>query len=277
MMKNFRNALWITVALFNVIALAEDELVIPNFKSLAERQSYLDQKDVPFAQLKTEPKFALTKAEVESYLPEEADPADPGAKLRNFSEQYLENLYGRLTPGPIPDGPFHGSVILPRKGAYEIFFQWALRMSLFPTANDVEKNRAALEKVMMAIWKGKTFDKVHRSLMNQITPLKIPAFPAKLYCGQSLLDKNEESVIIDYAFADDLPDYHDLRDKIATRSGVGIRDEIRMISPGFYLGRAYMQGVFALNFVLFQNDVKPQNEECELKIPATAVNVADRG
>ena len=30
-------------------------------------------------------------------------------------------------------------------------------------------------------------------------------FPAKLYCGQSLLDSRRESVIIDYFFSDELP------------------------------------------------------------------------
>ena len=35
-------------------------------------------------------------------------------------------------------------------------------------------------------------------------------FPAKLYCGQSLLDGRRESVIIDYAFTDELPGYREI-------------------------------------------------------------------
>ncbi len=30
-----------------------------------------------------------------------------------------------------------------------------------------------------------------------------------------------------------------------------VRDEIRMVRPGFYLGQAYMAGAFILNFTLY--------------------------
>ncbi len=61
-------------------------------------------------------------------------------------------------------------------------------------------------------------------------------FPAKLYCGQSLLDGRRESVIIDYAFTDELPGYREHPDSLGGRKGLRIRDEIRMVRPGFYLG-----------------------------------------
>ena len=80
-------------------------------------------------------------------------------------------------------------------------------------------------------------------------------FPAKLYCGQSLLDGRRESVIIDYAFTDDLPGYREMPDVLAGREGLEIRDEIRMVRPGFYLGRAYIKKVFALNFTLYNKAV----------------------
>jgi hypothetical protein len=75
-------------------------------------------------------------------------------------------------------------------------------------------------------------------------------FPAKLYCGQSLLDGRRESLIIDYAFTDELPGYRAQPDALGGRSGLRIRDEIRMVRPGFYLGRAYMNRIFGLNFTL---------------------------
>ena len=80
-------------------------------------------------------------------------------------------------------------------------------------------------------------------------------FPAKLYCGQSLLDGRRESVIIDYAYNDDLPGYQAHPDALAGRNGLRIRDEIRMIRPGFYLGRAYANKIFLLNFMLFNDEV----------------------
>ena len=76
-------------------------------------------------------------------------------------------------------------------------------------------------------------------------------FPAKLYCGQSLLDGRRESIIIDYAFTDELPGYRRMPDLLAGRNGFAIRDEIRMVYPGFYLGRAYLDRAFVVNFVLY--------------------------
>src|SRR5439155_1469762 len=56
-------------------------------------------------------------------------------------------------------------------------------------------------------------------------------FPAKLYCGQSLLDGRRESTIIDYAFTDDIDGYREKPDFLAGRRGLDVRDEIRMIRP----------------------------------------------
>jgi hypothetical protein len=85
-------------------------------------------------------------------------------------------------------------------------------------------------------------------------------FPAKLYCGHSLLDGRRESIIIDYAFSDDIPGYRAEPDELAGRDGLKIRDEIRMIRPGFYLGRAYMNRTFILNFTLYKRAVAEKEE-----------------
>jgi len=80
-------------------------------------------------------------------------------------------------------------------------------------------------------------------------------FPAKLYCGQSLIDSRRESIIIDYAFTDEIAGYRENPDFLAGRRGLKVRDEIRMVRPGLYLGRAYMDHAFILNFVLYNKDV----------------------
>jgi hypothetical protein len=80
-------------------------------------------------------------------------------------------------------------------------------------------------------------------------------FPAKLYCGQSLLDGRRESIIIDYAFTDTLPGYREKPDFLAGRNGLQVRDEIRMVRPGFYLGRAYIGRVFLLDFTLYNKAI----------------------
>src|SRR5262249_47467742 len=124
-----------------------------------------------------------------------------------------------------------------------------------------------IELLGHALWKGKVFYREERLLRNRIddlAPLKpiidgdlstIPKitvagkdqwllFPARLYCGQSLLDSRRESVIIDYAFTDEIKGYRERPDYLAGRNGFQVRDEIRMVRPGFYLGRAYLGKVF---------------------------------
>ena len=79
-------------------------------------------------------------------------------------------------------------------------------------------------------------------------------FPAKVYCGQSLLDSRRESIVVDYAYSDELPGYRASPDSTAGRGGIRIRDEIRMVRPGLYLGRAYANKMFLLNFTLSNED-----------------------
>ena len=80
-------------------------------------------------------------------------------------------------------------------------------------------------------------------------------FPAKLYCGQSLLDSRRESIIVDYFFTDEIPGYRQKPDFLAGRNGLAVRDEIRMVRPGFYLGRAYAGKAFLLNFMLYNKSI----------------------
>jgi hypothetical protein len=127
------------------------------------------------------------------------------------------------------------------------------------------------------LWKGKVFYREDRLLRNRVEDLTLLApltggtvegieklsvngrdtfllFPARLYCGQSLLDGRRESIIIDYAFSDELPGYRESPDALGGRNGFRIRDEIRMVRPGFYLGRAYLNRIFALNFTLYNDE-----------------------
>src|SRR5262249_16483952 len=130
------------------------------------------------------------------------------------------------------------------------------------------------------LWKGKVFYRDQRVLRNRIDHLEVLTdffpdaadqaqlreltvnnktdqlyFPAKLYCGQSLLDSRRESIIIDYAFTDELDGYREIPDKLAGRELLIVRDEIRMVRPGFYLGRAYLADSFILNFTLYNDAV----------------------
>ncbi len=189
--------------------------------------------------------------------------------LRALDQEQVNQLYARLTAGPIPDGPFEGDLFFP-KGASGHGRLSEIAGGL--KGLGVQLGTITTESLGRALWKGKVFYRDQRILRNRIDDLAIlkPVlgdtgtiprvsvdgertwllFPAKLYCGQSLLDGRRESIIIDYAFSDDLPDYREIPDFLAGRRGLEIRDEIRMVRPGFYLGRAYANGAFLLNFTL---------------------------
>ncbi|MEO6421412.1 MAG: hypothetical protein ABIR84_01640 [Candidatus Nitrotoga sp.] len=188
--------------------------------------------------------------------------------LDTLTQEQLDQLYARLPAGPIPDGAFDGSIIFPKGSSGKLRFAEMLG-GLKGLA--VQFKGKKLEIIGETLWKGKVFYRDEKVLRNRIEDLtilrpfigtgEIPKisvdgrdawllFPAKLYCGQSLLDSRRESIIIDYAFTDELPGYREKPDSLAGRNGLKVRDEIRMVRPGLYLGRAYLDRAFGLNFVL---------------------------
>lgn len=236
---------------------------------------------VDFARLEHE--VPLTRADLMKLTP---------ANLLALNQEEIDQIYGRLTAGPIPDGAYQGDLFFPR-GA-----EGMLVPRLEEILGGLEGRLAGrkvevLERLGRALWKGKMFyrdDRLLRNFIDDIGPTRlliddpdaletarVPRegwlkwilpetevwllFPAKLYCGQSLLDSRRESVIIDYAFTDELPGYQASPDSLAGRGGLRIRDEIRMIRPGFYLGRAYARGMFLLNFTVYNPEVAEAGAE----------------
>jgi hypothetical protein len=220
-----------------------------------------------FARL--EHRFPLTRADLLKLT---------AASLATLSQEELDQVYARLTAGPIPDGPYEGTFFLSKGGGLDRIPE--VLGGLKGAVADVKLN--VVERLGSLMWEGKVFYRDERVLRNMIQDrpsvrlalekLGIDAgtlrsvrvgrderwllFPAKLYCGQSLLDGRRESVIIDYAFTDEVEGYEPGIDALGGRQGVQIRDEIRMVRPGFYLGRAYMGRVFALNFTLLNREVE---------------------
>lgn len=196
--------------------------------------------------------------------------------LKGATQEQIDQIYARLTAGPIPDGVYDGQMFFPKGSSERARLAEIIGGGIKGFV--VDRKAATLEHIGEFVWKGKVFYRSEGVLRNRIEDLlllkpivgpdveKIKKldvdgkdawllFPAKLYCGQSLLDGRRESVIIDYAFTDDLPGYREMPDGLAGREGLEIRDEIRMVRPGFYLGRAYMKKVFALNFSLYNKAV----------------------
>lgn len=194
------------------------------------------------------------EATLQSLVPK-AGAQDVGAAFRNaaWSQERIDELYSCLSAGTIPqDNPnvaaefHHGAVIFPTEGGHERFIRFVGRLGIPLSAQGINAFAETL-------WKGKKFGKDpfgEPMLVNNVA--RNWFFPAKVYLGQSILDARKPSIIIDYVYSDDLPGYRDAVDFVASRKGLTIRDEIRMVQPGLYLGRAYLDGVFGLNFVLYK-------------------------
>ncbi len=235
---------------------------------------------IDFAEL--EYRFPLTPEDRMKITPE---------NLKALSQEQVDQIYARLPAGPIPDGVYHGGAFFPQ-GEAEYSRVGEVVGGLM--GRGVTAISDGIERVATYVWKGKAFDRDNMVLRNLIEDRKtveeiigddadgiemieIPRkgllsyvlptrtvwllFPAKLHCGQSLLDNRRESIIIDYAYNDDLEEiFHENPDHWVNRKGLRIRDEIRMVRPGFYLGRAYINRAFILNFTLLNEEVAAAQE-----------------
>ena len=239
--------------------------------------------DVPFLahgdSYETKPDFAR----VEYELP--LGPVDlmklTPENIETLNQEQVDQIYARLTAGPIPQGAYNGTFFFGDGGGIKRLSE--VLGGLKGLAVNIKLGK--IESLGQMLWKGKVFYRDERLLRNMIQdrqllklvvddPGALPKtdipgrkilglfqddawllFPAKLYCGQSLLDSRRESIIIDYAYNDEIEGYRERPDFLAGRRGLRIRDEIRMVRPGFYLGRAYMGHVFLLNFTLYNEAV----------------------
>jgi hypothetical protein len=244
----------------------------PDIKFAESGTPYASKPD--FASV--EHRFPLTTQELNKLTPK---------NIANYSQEQIDQIYARLTAGPIPNGAFDGGMFLPKntEGDRRIA---EIVGGLPGLAVEVKAHK--LENLGQTLWRGKVFYREDRLLKNRIEDLALLKpiidgdlgsiekiqiagreqwllFPARLYCGQSLLDSRRESIIIDYTFTDELPGYRERPDFLAGRNGFQIRDEIRMVRPGFYLGRAYAGKAFLLNFTLYNEAVAAHDREAFTK------------
>lgn len=264
----------VTVAVFGLLVGACD-LLAPEppgivFEPYAERHS--DKPD--FARV--ESRHPLSVAQRSLITPE---------YLTTLEQEQVEQIYARLTAGPIPDGPFDGDLFFPKgSGGSTRIAEIIGGLKGLLVSLEMKK----LDLIGEVLWKGKVFYRDAGLLRNRIGDVALLApvidgplsqveqididgeetwllFPAKVYCGQSLLDGRRESIIIDYAFNDEIDGYLELPDGLVGRRGFRIRDEIRMVRPGFYLGRAYVGRLFALNFTLYSESLADAGEDAFLE------------
>jgi hypothetical protein len=211
------------------------------------------------ARLRSE--FALTDAERAALTPE---------SIRHLDQAQVDQIYQRLDTGPMPDGPFRGDLFFPRGAKRDIRLG---ELNGVPRESLAELAVVRVETLGKALWRGKVFFRSQGVLRNRIEELSILKpfvrdwqsipkltfdgattwllFPAKLSCGDSRFDPAHKSILIDYAKGSTVEGFRQVPDGLAGPDRLDIFDEVRLIRPGFYLGRAYFRGSFGLNFTLF--------------------------
>ncbi len=128
--------------------------------------------------------------------------SDPGAFV-HMSQRELDDLFKAAPPGPIPVGDTQGTAIF-MPGT---FIATVVRLL-----------------VRMLFWKGKVFNPTTKELLNKLSPFAIRGILAKVYMGQSWLD-GQPVIVIDYS-----------QTSFVAKK---IRDEIREVAPGVYLGKVW--------------------------------------
>lgn len=227
-----------------------------------------------FAQVEYD--FPLSPVELKKLTP---------ANIKNYDQEQLDQIYARLTAGPIPDGTYDGGLFFPKGMSGERRIAEIIG-GLSGMALDLKAQN--LEFLSKFLWKGKVFERAQGLARSRIEdfallrpmidgdPNSLPKmslrgkdqwllFPARVYCGQSLLDSRRESAIVDYFFNDELPGYRERPDYLMGRRGFQAREELRMVRPGFYLGRVYIGKIFIFNFTLFNRDVSDKESDAFLK------------
>jgi hypothetical protein len=140
--------------------------------------------------------------------------ASPVSHWLKLSQEELDTLFKSHEAGPIPDGEAKGTAIIAPGTSFSD--EIASMVSIFA-------------------WQGKVFDAEHGFLRNHILPFGLKAIVAKVYKGPSLLD-GKECIVLDYSDTSLVASH--------------IRDEIRMIEPGAYLGKVYWDENRLIDFAL---------------------------
>ncbi|HEY8019485.1 MAG TPA: hypothetical protein VIH93_00195 [Thermoanaerobaculia bacterium] len=135
-------------------------------------------------------------------------------QLLKMSQAQLDQLFTDSPAGDIPDGEAQGTAIIAPGTTY---------------------TGEIASFINHFAWQGKTFDSKKGVLKNRILPLGFNAILAKVYKGTSWLD-GKECIVLDYSDTSLVAHW--------------IRDEIRQIGPGLYLGKVYWEKKRLIDFAL---------------------------
>jgi hypothetical protein len=219
------------------------------------------------------PDFAALEADPATRAPDAAlravMPGDFADKKKAFDQECVDRIYAQLPSGPIPAGvDFEAFAFAPDGGGIKTLLEQVLPSSgeKGKLAKAVEGNIATLPNALI---QGMVFsqlqggehpqyeaksrlDRAAVALLSPSAVFRSPLyFPSHVYCGQSLLDSRRESIVIDPTYPEDFPDFKAGIDDIPGHKGMNLREEIRMVRPGFYLGRVYGARVYLMSFILY--------------------------
>jgi hypothetical protein len=135
-------------------------------------------------------------------------------QLLSMSQKELDDLFTSSPAGDIPNGEAEGTAII---------------------APDTTFSQEIAALINIFGWKGKTFDAAHGTLTNRILAFGLNAIVAQVYKAPSWFD-NQECIVLDYSKTSLLAEH--------------VRDEIREIGPGMYLGVVYWGKTRTINFAL---------------------------
>lgn len=135
-------------------------------------------------------------------------------QLLNLSQAQLDELFTNSPAGDIPEGEAKGTAII---------------------APGTKDSADIAEVINHFAWQGKIFDAEHGTLKNRILAFGLQAIIARVYKGASWLD-GKECIVLDYSETS----------LLAQR----VRDEIRLIGAGCYLGVVYWGQKRLINFAL---------------------------
>jgi hypothetical protein len=126
-------------------------------------------------------------------------------ELPSLSGKDLDALFANAPAGEIPTGIGRGQALM---------------------ATGSFASRPLIAMVRQLAWQGKEFDGPTHSLRNLISPFGVRAISADVYVDASRLD-GRPCIVLDYSKT--------------SRLAKWIRDEIREIEPGLYLGVVYVR------------------------------------
>ena len=135
-------------------------------------------------------------------------------QLLKMSQAELDDLFKASPPGDIPNGSAAGTAIIAPGTAYSL---------------------AIAQIINFFDWQGKVFDAQTGLLKNKILISGIQAIVARVYKGASWLD-GKDCIVLEYSETSMVAQW--------------VRDEIRLIGPGFYLGKVYWNKDRLIDFCL---------------------------